>query len=104
MSGVGAQDEKRLAARYAAGLVEDGMRVGLGSGTTVAALIPALAERALRVLRLAPADWQRMSEQAHATAAPHSWERSTDLFERALQRAAVKQAATRHGGVAVQAA
>ena len=64
----------------------------------------ALAERALRVLRLAPADWQRMSEQAHATAAPHSWERSTDLFERALQRAAVKQAATRHGGVAVQAA
>jgi ribose 5-phosphate isomerase A len=39
--------DKRLAARYAAGLVEDGMRVGLGSGTTVAALIPALAERGL---------------------------------------------------------
>lgn len=41
--------DKRAAARYAAALVEDGMRVGLGSGTTVAHLIPALAERGLRL-------------------------------------------------------
>ena len=64
----------------------------------------ALAERALRVLRLAPTAWQRMSEQAHATAAPHCWERSTDLFERALQRAVAKQTVARHGIVAARAA
>jgi ribose 5-phosphate isomerase A len=39
--------EKREAARYAAGLVEPGMRVGLGTGTTVSHLLPALAERGL---------------------------------------------------------
>ena len=39
--------DKRAAARYAAGLVEDGMCVGLGTGTTVAPLLPALAERGL---------------------------------------------------------
>ena len=38
---------KRTAARAAAELVEDGMRVGLGTGSTVAHLLPALAERAL---------------------------------------------------------
>ena len=37
--------DKALAARHAAGLVEDGMRVGLGTGTTVAYLLPALAAR-----------------------------------------------------------
>lgn len=42
-------DEKRQAAEYAAGLVEDGMRVGLGTGTTVAPLLPALAARGLRL-------------------------------------------------------
>jgi ribose 5-phosphate isomerase A len=49
--------EKERAARYAAGLVEDGMRVGLGTGTTVAPLIPALAERglALRCVSTSPA-------------------------------------------------
>jgi ribose 5-phosphate isomerase A len=40
-------EEKRAAARYAAGFVEPGMRVGLGTGTTVAYLLPALAERDL---------------------------------------------------------
>jgi ribose 5-phosphate isomerase A len=41
--------DKALAARHAAELVRDGMRVGLGSGTTVAHLLPALAARALDV-------------------------------------------------------
>jgi ribose 5-phosphate isomerase A len=41
--------EKRTAARAAAALVHDGMRVGLGSGSTVAYLLPALAERSLRL-------------------------------------------------------
>jgi ribose 5-phosphate isomerase A len=41
------EEEKLEAARYAAGLVEPGARVGLGTGTTVAHLLPALAERDL---------------------------------------------------------
>jgi ribose 5-phosphate isomerase A len=39
--------EKRLAAEAAAELVEDGMSVGLGTGSTVAHLLPALAKRGL---------------------------------------------------------
>ena len=39
--------EKRAAARAAAALVEDGMRVGLGTGSTVRHLLPALVERQL---------------------------------------------------------
>jgi ribose 5-phosphate isomerase A len=39
------QQEKRLAAEAAADLVEDGMRVGLGTGSTVAFLLDALAGR-----------------------------------------------------------
>ena len=41
------EDEKRAAAEAAAQLVEDGMRVGLGTGSTVAHLLPALARRGL---------------------------------------------------------
>ena len=37
------EHEKRLAAEAAALLVEDGMTVGLGTGTTVGYLLPALA-------------------------------------------------------------
>src|SRR2546423_7928920 len=50
-------EEKRAAARYAAGLVEEGMRVGLGTGSTVAFLLPALAERdlGLRCVATSPA-------------------------------------------------
>jgi ribose 5-phosphate isomerase A len=39
--------EKRIAAEAAAELVEDGMTVGLGTGSTVAHLLPALAARGL---------------------------------------------------------
>jgi ribose 5-phosphate isomerase A len=42
---------KREAAQAAAMMVDDGMRVGLGTGSTVAYLLPALAERNLRGLR-----------------------------------------------------
>ncbi|MGI9116207.1 MAG: ribose 5-phosphate isomerase A [Gaiellales bacterium] len=41
--------EKRVAAEAAALLVEDGMRVGLGTGSTVAFLLPAIAARGLSV-------------------------------------------------------
>jgi ribose 5-phosphate isomerase A len=42
--------QKEAAARAAADLVADGMRVGLGTGSTVAHLLPALAARRLRGL------------------------------------------------------
>jgi ribose 5-phosphate isomerase A len=42
---VDAEHEKRLAAAAAAELVEDGMAVGLGTGSTVAYLLPVLAAR-----------------------------------------------------------
>jgi ribose 5-phosphate isomerase A len=42
---------KRAAAQAAAAMVEDGMRVGLGTGSTVAYLLPALAARNLPDLR-----------------------------------------------------
>ncbi len=48
-----ADAEKRAAARAAAELVEDGMLVGLGTGSTVAHLLPALAERELRIRTVA---------------------------------------------------
>ncbi len=41
--------EKRLAAEAASELVQSGMTVGLGSGSTAAYLIPPLAERALDI-------------------------------------------------------
>ncbi len=44
---------KRAAAQAAAAMVDDGMRVGLGTGSTVAQLLPALAERGLREVRCA---------------------------------------------------
>ncbi len=49
--------EKRAAALAAAALVEDGMRVGLGTGTTVAELVPALGRRrpALTCVATSPA-------------------------------------------------
>jgi glycosyltransferase involved in cell wall biosynthesis len=64
----------------------------------------ALADRALRILRLAPPEWARMSGQAHATAAPHRWERSSELFERALRRAVDKRAAARQNAVEARVA
>ena len=44
-------EAKRRAAEQAAQLVEDGMRLGLGTGSTVNLLLPALAERGVRDLR-----------------------------------------------------
>jgi ribose 5-phosphate isomerase A len=48
---VGADDEKRIAAEAAAELVENGMTVGLGTGSTVALLLPAIAARGLDGIR-----------------------------------------------------
>ena len=60
-----ADEQKRAAAVAAAELVQDGMRVGLGTGSTVAFLLPALARRGLSGLRCvatSPATEQRARE------------------------------------------
>jgi ribose 5-phosphate isomerase A len=50
---VDVEREKAAAARAAALLVHDGERVGLGTGSTVAHLLPALAERRLDIVCIA---------------------------------------------------
>jgi ribose 5-phosphate isomerase A len=47
----GADTEKRIAAEAAAELVEDGTTVGLGTGSTVACLLPAIARRGVSGIR-----------------------------------------------------
>jgi ribose 5-phosphate isomerase A len=64
-----ADDEKRLAAEAAAELVESGMTVGLGTGSTVAHLLPALARRGLTDLRCV-ATSVATEEQARALGIP----------------------------------
>ncbi|HEY7207504.1 MAG TPA: ribose 5-phosphate isomerase A [Gaiellaceae bacterium] len=49
MAATGVELEKKAAAEASALVVEDGMRVGLGTGSTVAYLLPALAERRLDI-------------------------------------------------------
>lgn len=44
-----AESDKQAAAEAAAAFVEDGMKVGLGTGSTVAYLLPALAQRSLQL-------------------------------------------------------
>ena len=56
--------EKQLAAEAAAELAADGMRVGLGTGSTVAYFLRALAARSLDVACVATS--QRTEEEARA--------------------------------------
>lgn len=48
---MGVEEEKRIVAEAAAELVEDGMTLGLGTGSTVAHLLPAIAARDLTGIR-----------------------------------------------------
>ena len=68
-----AEAEKKAAAQAAAELVEDGMTVGLGTGSTVAYLLPALASRrlALRCVATSPADRRGGAEPRPAHRAVH---------------------------------
>jgi ribose 5-phosphate isomerase A len=50
------EDAKRAAGRAAAELVEEGMRLGLGTGSTVAFLLEAIAERGLDVAGVPTSD------------------------------------------------
>jgi ribose 5-phosphate isomerase A len=52
-----AESEKQAAAEAAAALVEDGMIVGLGTGSTVAYLLSALAQRRRDVRCIATSPW-----------------------------------------------
>ena len=63
--------EKQLAAQAAAALVESGMRLGLGTGSTVSYLLPALAERhlALRCVATSP-ETERAARQLGLTVEP----------------------------------
>ena len=47
------ETDKRLVAQSASQLVEDGMRVGLGTGSTVAFLLEAIASRAVKAVYVA---------------------------------------------------
>lgn len=63
MAGGSSDAEKRAVARAAAELVVEGSLVGLGTGSTVAELLPALAERGLSEIRCV-ATSPRTEEQA----------------------------------------
>jgi len=64
LDGMDVEGEKRIAAEAAAQLVEDGMTVGLGTGSTVAHLLPALAGRGLTLRCVATSP--RTEEEARA--------------------------------------
>jgi ribose 5-phosphate isomerase A len=65
---VSTEGEKQVAAEAAALLVEDGMRVGLGTGTTVRYLLPALARRKLSIRCVATSE--RTAEAAAGLGLP----------------------------------
>jgi ribose 5-phosphate isomerase A len=64
LDGMDVEDEKRIAAEAAARLVEEGMTVGLGTGSTVAHLLPTLAGRGLTLRCVATS--LRTEEEARA--------------------------------------
>ncbi len=66
---MGADEEKQIAAEAAAELVEDGMTVGLGTGSTVAHLLPAIARRGLSEIRCV-ATSVATEKQAHELGIP----------------------------------
>lgn len=77
--------EKRLVAETAAGLVEDGMTVGLGTGTTVAFLLPALGKRCLGIRCVATSP--RTEEGARAAGLRIEAFDSVDRFDIAIDGA-----------------
>ncbi len=79
----GTDAEKRLAAEAAALLVESGMTVGLGTGSTVAHLLPAIAARGLRGIRCV-ATSRATEEQARGLGIPVEEFSSLDRLEIAI--------------------
>jgi glycosyltransferase involved in cell wall biosynthesis len=65
-------------------------------GRLVAHEDPAGMARAIEdICTLPDPAWRAISDRAHATAAEHTWARSTDLFENALRRAIEESAVSR---------
>lgn len=79
------EGEKRVAAEAAARLVEDRMTVGLGTGSTVAYLLPALAGRSLSVRYVATSP--RTESSARALGLPIEAFGSVDHFDLAIDGA-----------------
>lgn len=63
-----AEAEKGLVAEAAASLVEPGMRIGLGTGSTVAHLLPALAARGLEISCVATSPRTEAAAREHGLA------------------------------------
>jgi ribose 5-phosphate isomerase A len=82
---VSLEDEKRLAAEAAAELVEDGMTVGLGTGSTVAFLFPALGSRGLDIRCVATSP--RTEEAARAAGLRIETFDTVDRFDIAIDGA-----------------
>lgn len=82
---MGVEAEKRLVAETAAGLVEDGMTVGLGTGTTVMFLLPALGKRGLDIRCVATS--RRTEEAARAAGLRIEAFDSIDRFDLAIDGA-----------------
>lgn len=80
-----ADAEKRAAAQAAAELVEDGMVLGLGTGSTVAFLLPALAARGLSLRCVATSP--RTDEQAREVGLAVEPFDSIDRFDLAIDGA-----------------
>ena len=80
--------EKQLAAEAAALLVEDGMRVGLGTGSTVAFLLRALARRelSLRCVATSPAT-ERAARDLGLEVEPFSGLKAVDELDIAIDGA-----------------
>jgi ribose 5-phosphate isomerase A len=65
VTGTDLRAEKRAAAETAAALVEDGMAVGLGTGSTVAELVPVLGARGLDITCVATSPATEELARAH---------------------------------------
>jgi ribose 5-phosphate isomerase A len=83
---VSADAEKRVAAEAAAELVEAGMAVGLGTGSTVAFLLPALARRGLSGLRCVATSPETEAKARELGLAVESFE-TLDRFDIAIDGA-----------------
>jgi ribose 5-phosphate isomerase A len=82
---VSVEHEKQIAAEAAAELVEDGMTVGLGTGSTVAFLLPALVARRLEIRCVATS--LRTEQAARELGIPVEAFESVDRFDIAIDGA-----------------
>jgi hypothetical protein len=85
--------EKRAAAEAAAALVEDGSTVGLGTGSTVAHLLPALARRMLALRCVATSVATEEAARALGMEVTEAHEKRRRLYNEKLLKMPPEQAA-----------